>query len=91
MSEQTSFDVMIKITCSGELKNIFHLDAKDSEAADLLNHALDSILKRPGDEAEELAIRFKWVIAVIERAAAEYRLATAEAKLARLEYERLHP
>lgn len=62
---------------TGKIQSV-NLNAETDGDAAALSHALKSIIKRPEDEMEELAIRFKWLIAIIEKATLEIRLARFE-------------
>jgi len=74
---KTSISATLIFTENKELQQV-NLSAETDGDAAALAHALDGILKRPGDEMKELAIRFKWLIAVIEKATLEIRLARLE-------------
>lgn len=82
--EQPIFTVMLKLSVSGDLAGVFHLDAKDSEAVDLLERALEKILKLPENELEEIAVRLKLLTENFKIAALEAKLALMESKLAEL-------
>ena len=82
MNKRTSISATLIFTENNELQQV-NLSAETDGDAAALAHALDGILKRPGDELKELEIRAKWLLAMIQNAALEYRLA-------RLENERLH-
>lgn len=82
MNDKPLFSVMLKVSVSGDLAGVFHLDAKDSEAAAALDGALKNILKLPESQLEEIAVRLKLLTA-------NFKIAALEAKLARLENERV--
>jgi hypothetical protein len=73
---KTSISATLIFTGNNELQQI-NLSAETDGDAAALARALDGILKRPGDEMKELEIRAKWLLAMIQ-------VATLEAKLARL-------
>ena len=85
MMEQPIFTVMLKLSVSGDLAGVFHLDAKDSEAVELLDQVLKSILKLPESQLEEIAVRLKLLAAQFQIGALENRLFLAEKKLAEME------
>jgi len=76
MNKRTSISATLIFTENNELQQV-NLSAETDGDAAALAHALDGILKRPGDELKELEIRAKWLLAMIQ-------VATLEAKLARL-------
>lgn len=76
---KTSISATLIFTENNELQQI-NLSAETDGDAAALARALDGILKRPGDEMKELEIRAKWLLAMIQ-------VATLEAKLARLKNE----
>lgn len=76
---KTSISATLIFTENKELQQV-NLSAETDGDAAALARALDGILKRPGDELEELEIRAKWLLAMI-------KVATLEAKLARLKNE----
>lgn len=76
MNKRTSISATLIFTGNNELQQI-NLSAETDGDAAALARALDGILKRPGDELKELEIRAKWLLAMIQ-------VATLEAKLARL-------
>ena len=73
---KTSISATLIFTGNNELQQI-NLSAETDGDTAALARALDGILKRPGDELKELEIRAKWLLAMIQ-------VATLEAKLARL-------
>jgi hypothetical protein len=64
-------------TENNELQQI-NLSAETDGAAAALAKKLDGILKRPGDELEEINVRSKWLLATIENATLEIGLARLE-------------
>ncbi len=76
---KTSISATLIFTENNELQQV-NLSAETDGDAAALARALDGILKRPGDELKELEIRAKWLLAMIQ-------VATLEAKLARLKNE----
>jgi len=76
MNKRTSISATLIFTENNELQQV-NLSAETDGGAAALARALDGILKRPGDELKELEIRAKWLLAMIQ-------VATLEAKLARL-------
>lgn len=61
-----------------------NLNAETDGDAATLASALNSILKRPENELDEIAIRMKWLTAMIQVAMLEAKLTLVENKLAEL-------
>jgi len=74
---KTSISATLIFTENKELQQVNLSADTDGDAAALAS-AMDHVLKRPGDELEEINIRLKWLAAIIEKAALEYRLARLE-------------
>lgn len=77
MKEHSSISATLLFSETGKIQSI-NLNAETDGDAATLSRALDSIMKRPEDELEELAIRLKWLTAIIKNATLEYRLASLE-------------
>jgi len=78
MSEKIKLSALLDFSESGNLRSVSLVASTDDGAA-TLEHALGRVLKSEAEEIQEIAIRLKWLIAIIEKAALECRLARLEA------------
>jgi len=71
---KTSISATLIFTENKKLQQV-NLSAETDGDAAALARALDGILKRPGDELEEINVRLKWLLTTIEKMTLEIKLA----------------